>query len=719
MATDLNAVVHIKDENGNVNNIFPATKIANVEGLQSALNAKANSSDVTSGLAGKVDKETGKGLSTNDYTTTEKNKLAGIEAQANKTVVDSALSSSSTNPVQNKAVKAALDEQTAGLATKADNSTVAALTSRVAANETDIATQTARIDSIASLPSGSTSADAELMDIRIKANGISESSAGNAVRAQINDVTSELNANVIDDCDELPIKVLFDTFIQGGVNGWSTDTSRKDRCCTPVTHIDHSFVIKIKNPAVYKVAVFYGSQSTYVGVIGDKNMYVINPTELGYDHFRLLVSRLDNANFTPAEAIETCSYLEHKSRISDVENRFDISESVLSLFGAWWIGAINGWDTDRSKENRLCTPVTKVSKPFLLSVVDPTTYKASIYYGTQNAYVGAIGDRDKYYIDPSKLGYEYFRILLSRKDNANMRVPELSAVRVLTESTPIKVDTRINVEKAIVTFIDDDGTTSASRIKTILDNNGVKGTFAIITDNVGTSGNLTLSQLKAFHNAGHDIVSHSATHAPNLYKPYNTASSNGTNFSLVTNEQYYEDLKRSHDYMIKYGFNANTVVYPWGSYPTGFDATFNNPDTSDAEVCGAENQKNRICRIAESVGFDYGVNATGTINNASILDYMYLDRVFITDNQGFSYYENLINQCVLQGGWLILGTHAAETGSLSDNFYNSIVQYAKSVADVLSFKDAIEYKRNVVNIGDYGRSGKRLYIGRNGLSKFE
>ena len=34
-------------------------------------------------LTGKVDKETGKGLSTNDYTTVEKNKLAGIEANAN------------------------------------------------------------------------------------------------------------------------------------------------------------------------------------------------------------------------------------------------------------------------------------------------------------------------------------------------------------------------------------------------------------------------------------------------------------------------------------------------------------------------------------------------------------------------------------------------------------------------------------------------------------
>lgn len=60
-------------------------------------------------LAGKVDVVTGKGLSTNDFTTAEKNKLAGIEAQANKTVVDSSLSTSSTNPVQNKVITGEID----------------------------------------------------------------------------------------------------------------------------------------------------------------------------------------------------------------------------------------------------------------------------------------------------------------------------------------------------------------------------------------------------------------------------------------------------------------------------------------------------------------------------------------------------------------------------------------------------------------------------------
>lgn len=78
---------------------------------------KANKSDVYNKtetdnlLIDKVDKETGKGLSTNDYTDAEKTKLAGIEEQANRTTVDDVLSDASTNPVQNKVVKAALDSK--------------------------------------------------------------------------------------------------------------------------------------------------------------------------------------------------------------------------------------------------------------------------------------------------------------------------------------------------------------------------------------------------------------------------------------------------------------------------------------------------------------------------------------------------------------------------------------------------------------------------------
>lgn len=61
-------------------------------------------------LGTKVDKVEGKGLSTNDYTTAEKDKLAGIATGATNVVVDEALNAYSTNAVANSAVAGALDD---------------------------------------------------------------------------------------------------------------------------------------------------------------------------------------------------------------------------------------------------------------------------------------------------------------------------------------------------------------------------------------------------------------------------------------------------------------------------------------------------------------------------------------------------------------------------------------------------------------------------------
>lgn len=86
-----------------------------------------------------VAKEAGKGLSTNDYTTAEKSKLAGIAEGANKTTVDSALSASSANPVQNKVINTALAAK-APLASPAFTGTPTAPTPGASVNNTQIAT---------------------------------------------------------------------------------------------------------------------------------------------------------------------------------------------------------------------------------------------------------------------------------------------------------------------------------------------------------------------------------------------------------------------------------------------------------------------------------------------------------------------------------------------------------------------------------------------------
>ncbi len=69
----------------------------------------------------------------------DKKKLDGVATGANKTTVDSALSSSSTNPVQNKVINAALDAK-APLASPALTGTPTAPTAEIGTSTTQIAT---------------------------------------------------------------------------------------------------------------------------------------------------------------------------------------------------------------------------------------------------------------------------------------------------------------------------------------------------------------------------------------------------------------------------------------------------------------------------------------------------------------------------------------------------------------------------------------------------
>lgn len=100
-----------------------------------------------------------------------------------------------TNEINNVKVDYAKKTDVNTLASsKAEKTDLQTTNSNVARNAADIATQAARIDGIAKLPSGSTTGDAELQDVRISIDGKTYNNAGTAVRTQFSDVINKIES---------------------------------------------------------------------------------------------------------------------------------------------------------------------------------------------------------------------------------------------------------------------------------------------------------------------------------------------------------------------------------------------------------------------------------------------------------------------------------------------------------------------------------------------
>ncbi len=195
----------------------------------------------------------------------------------------------------------------------------------------DVSVLSARVDNIIALPDGSTTADAELLDIRIGADGTTYPSAGDAVRGQISDLQSELDYTT--GLLGTTRKIIKNAYI--AQNGVVTSGGAYDLFCFQVTPGD---VLDIAVSATSMAIGFYVSKPSVGSTSYNSNRLVYNMSNMSTlivpDGVAWIAIRTDsNGSVTikpNSGALSDIDVL--KSKVSNIKDGF-IHKFSFSLYG--------------------------------------------------------------------------------------------------------------------------------------------------------------------------------------------------------------------------------------------------------------------------------------------------------------------------------------------------------------------------------------------------
>jgi len=249
-------------------------------------------------------------------------------------------------------------------------------------------------------------------------------------------------------------------------------------------------------------------------------------------------------------------------------------------------------------------------------------------------------------------------------------------------------------KRGIVTFWTDDGDIADWTVfRPIFNERGIPFVTAIVTNTVGNSGKLTLSQLLQLQEEGHEIASHGHTHQY---------------LTQLSDEEVEYEIRTSKEWLTNNGFKGESLAFPFGDF-----------GEREKEIA------KKYFRSARSSEF-----GTNGLNDSPIPTFelvaIWLDGNVASTPQNdplglgvntFQYYKHYIDQAHENNSWLIICFHSWESLAQSQLFID-VVDYAMSKCDILTASQALDKVGNVLEVGSYSKRHpftEHIAVGYNGV----
>ena len=226
-------------------------------------------------------------------------------------------------------------------------------------------------------------------------------------------------------------------------------------------------------------------------------------------------------------------------------------------------------------------------------------------------------------------------------------------ITMKTLSEYITKQEKLPTKTCIINF--DDGT-NAQYHKGLcaLNENKAHATFYVMPDDFGTSGGyyMTFDEVTSLHNLGHDIESHTRTHA---------------RLSAISDDEQYDEIVNSKKILEDMGFNITTLAYPFGAYN---DYTIEL--TEQHYILGRDTSQDRSWKDIRTPVISYNDN--------------YKQHFFYIKPEGYTG-EQLADLIKYTGWWQFEDNFRIVTGN-AGAFSNSIYHATDTSYAILSMPDA-------------------------------